>query len=166
MKQLFCSTKYIFKNLLKFARETLVANGEGRVGHLGRRPNFGHMIVGLVLVIVVVSMHLLLIRGLDLSALVAIIVFNLLFVFLLFPLEGTLHRKVVLLMMGNNVGFMWYIIQLSFSDAFSFMNTETFRMVFLVARPLIDFVWIVAVWSISLSILTSYKIKREGLEKC
>ena len=137
-----------------------------RVGHLQRRPNYAHMAVGLALVTTIVSMHLLLIRGLDLSALVAIIVFNFLFVFLLFPLEGTLHRKTVLLLVGNTVGVLWYIIQLSFTDAFYFLNTETFRVVFLVAKPLIDFVWIVAVWSISLSMLTSYKIKRDVLKKC
>lgn len=143
-----------------------MGDDEGRVGHLQRRPNYVHMAVGLVLVTGIISLHLLLIRGLDLSALVAIIVFNFLFVFLLFPLEGPLHRKIVLLIVGNTVGVLWYIIQLSFTDAFYFLNTETFRIMLLVAKPLIDFVWIVAVWSISLSMLTSYKIKTERLEKC
>lgn len=137
-----------------------------RFGHLKRRPNLAHMAVGLVLATAIISLHLLLIRGPDLSALVAIIVFNFLFVFLLFPLEGTLPRKVVLLIAGNTVGVLWYIIQLSFTDAFSFLNTETFTIMLLVAKPIIDFVWIVTVWSISLSILTSYRIKTEGLEKC
>jgi hypothetical protein len=143
-----------------------VGGDEGRVGHLTRRPNLVHMAFGLVLVTGIVSLHPLLISGLDISALVSIIFFNFLFVFLLFPLEGPLLRKVVLLIVGNIVGILWYIIQLSFTDAFSFLNTETFKIMFLVAKPLIDFVWIVAVWSLSLSMLTSYKIKMEGLEKC
>jgi hypothetical protein len=142
-----------------------VADDEKRGGHLKRRPNFVHMAVGLVLVTSVISLDLQLVSGLDLPALVAIIFFNYLFVFLLFPLEGPLSRKIVLLLVGNSVGFVWYIIQVSFLDVFSFLNTETFRIVFLVAKPLIDFVWIVAVWSLSLSVMTSYKIKMEGLEK-
>ncbi len=143
-----------------------MAGDEKRFGHLERRPNFVHMAIGLVLVTSVLSLDLQLVRGLDPPALVAIILFNYLFVFLLFPLEGPFSRKIFLLIVGNAVGFVWYIIQTSFLDAFSFLNTETFRIMFLVAKPLIDFVWIVAVWSLSLSILTSYKIKMEGLEKC
>jgi len=105
------------------------------------------------------------IRKLDLPALVAIIFFNLLFVFLLFPLEGPLLRKIVLLIAGNNVGALWYIIQLSFEDAFFFLNTDLFKIIFLVAKPLIDFVWIVTVWSLSLSVLASYRGKMERLGK-
>jgi hypothetical protein len=91
--------------------------------------------------------------------------FNLLFLFLLFPLEGPLFRKIVLLIAGNLVGALWYIIQLSFEEAFFFLNTDLFKIIMLVAKPLIDFVWIVAVWSPSLSVLASYRIKMEGVEK-
>ena len=137
-----------------------------RVGHRKRRPNFVHMAVGFVLVTSIITLNLQLLHGLDMLALAAIIFFNYLFVFLLFPLEVPLTRKIVLLIAGNTVGFVWYIIQVIFSDAFSFLNTETFTIMFLVAKPLIDFVWIVAVWSLSLAALTSYKNKREGQEKC
>jgi len=88
----------------------LTGDGE-RVGHLKMRPNFFHMAVGSVLVTAIIVLHVQLIRKLDLPALVAIIFFNLLFVFLLFPLEGPLLRKIVLLIAGNNVGALWYIIQ-------------------------------------------------------
>ncbi len=138
---------------------------EKSFGHLKMRPNFVHMAAGSVLVTAIIVLHVQLIRKLDLPALVAIVFFNLLFVFLLFPLEGPLLRKVVLLIVGNIVGAFWYIIQLSFADAFLFLNAETFTIMFLVAKPLIDFVWIVAVWSLSLSALTSYKMKTERLEK-
>jgi hypothetical protein len=142
-----------------------VAGNEERLGHLKMRPNFFHMAIGSVLVTAIIVLHVQLIRKLDLPALVAIIFFNLLFVFLLFPLEGPLLRKVVLLIAGNNVGALWYIIQLLFQDAFFFLSTDTFKIIFLVAKPLIDFVWIVAVWSLSLSVLASYKRKTERLEK-
>lgn len=137
---------------------------EKRFGHLKMRPNFLHMAVGAVLVIAIIVLHVQLIRRLDLSALAAISFFNLLFVLLLFPLEGPLFRKIVLLIAGNSVGALWYLIQLSFADAFFFLNTETFKIIVLVAKPFIDFVWIVAIWSLSLSVLASYR-KTERLEK-
>jgi hypothetical protein len=142
-----------------------VASSRERLGHLKMRPNFFHMAVGSVLVTAIIVLHVQLIRKLDLPALVAIIFFNLLFVFLLFPLEGPLLRKVVLLIAGNSVGALWYIIQLSFEDAFFFLNTDLFKIIVLVAKPLIDFVWIVSVWSLSLSVLASYRRKTERLEK-
>ena len=129
------------------------------------RPNFFHMAVGSVLVTTIIFLHLQLIRKFDLPALAAIGFFNLLFLFLLFPLEGPLLRKIVLLIAGNHVGALWYIIQLSFEDAFLFLNTDLFKIIALIAKPLIDFVWIVAVWSLSLSVLASYRIRMERLEK-
>lgn len=143
---------------------TLVAGDEKGFGHLKMRPNFFHMAVGSILVAAIIVLHVQLIRRLDLPALAAISFFNLLFVFLLFPLEGPLLRKIILLIAGNSVGALWYIIQLSFEDAFFFLNTETLKIIVLVAKPLIDFVWIVAVWSLSLSVLASYR-KTERLEK-
>ena len=142
----------------------MASRGE-RLGHVKLRPNFFHMAVGSVLVTAIIVLHVQLIRKLDLPSLVAIIFFNLLFVFLLFPLEGPLLRKVVLLMAGNSVGAFWYIIQLSFEDTFLFLNTDLFKIIVLVAKPLIDFVWIVSIWSLSLSVLSSYRGKMERLEK-
>jgi hypothetical protein len=141
-----------------------VAGNEKRLGHLKMRPNFFHMAIGSFLVIAIIILHVQFIRKLDLLALVAIGFFNLLFVFLLFPLEGPLLRKVVLLIVGNHVGALWYIIQLSFENAFFFLNTDLFKIIFLVAKPLIDFVWIVSIWSLSLSVLAPYKRKTERLE--
>jgi hypothetical protein len=123
------------------------------------------MAVGSVLVAAIIVLQVQLISKLDPSALVSIGFFNLLFVFLLFPLEGPLLRKVVLLIVGNSVGALWYIIQLSFEDALFFLNTDFVKIIVLVAKPLIDFVWIVSIWSLSLSVLASYKRKTERLEK-
>jgi hypothetical protein len=142
-----------------------LASKEDRFGHLRIRPNFFHMAVGSALVTTIIFLSFQLIPAFGLPALVAIGFFNLLFLFLLFPLEGPLLRKTVLLIGGNTVGVLWYFIQLSFGEAFLALNTGTFKIMILVAKPLIDFVWIVAVWSLSLSVLASYRIKMEGLEK-
>jgi hypothetical protein len=163
-RMFFCSTNYLCRKPLKCARGTLVASNEERLGHLKMRPNFFHMAVGLVLVAAIIFLQVQLIKF-DPPALIAIGFFNLLFVFLLFPLEGPLLRKVVLLIAGNHVGALWYIIQSSFAEAFFSLNADTFKTIMLVAKPLIDFVWIVAVWSLSLSVLASYKTKMERLEK-
>jgi hypothetical protein len=142
-----------------------MASREDRFGYLRMRPNLFHMAVGSVLVTTIIFLHTQLIPTFDLPALVAIGFFNLLFLFLLFPLEGPLLRKTVLLIGGNAVGVLWYLIQLSFKEVFLVLNSNTFKIITLVAKPLIDFVWIVAVWSLSLSVLASYRIKMERLEK-
>ena len=142
----------------------LRSKGE-RFENLHMKPNLVHLAVGSVFVAVIILVHVQLIRKLDLSALTAISFFNLLFLFLLFPLEGPLLRKVVLLIAGNQVGALWYIIQLSFEETFSFLNVDTFKIIILVAKPIIDFVWIVSIWSLSLSLLAPYKRKTERLEK-
>jgi len=143
----------------------LTGNGE-RFGHLKVRPNFVHMAIGSGFAAVIILSHFQLVQILDISALVAIIFFNLLFVFLLFPLEGTLLRKIVLLFAGNIVGLLWYLIQLSLKEAsMFFLSTDAFNIIILVAKPLIDFVWIVSIWSLSLSVLASAKRKTEGLER-
>jgi hypothetical protein len=143
----------------------LLANKENRLSSLRMRPNLFHMAIGSVLVTAIIVLHFQLIPTFDLPALVAIWFFNMLFLFLLFPLEGPLLRKTVLLIGGNIVGVLWYFIQSSFEEAFFVLNTGTFKVIILIAKPLIDFVWIVAVWSLSLSVLASYRIKRERLEK-
>lgn len=137
----------------------------GRDGYLKLRPNFIHMAVGAGLVITVIVFQFHIMLNFDLPAMFAIIFFNLLFLFLIFPLQGTLRRKVILLIAGNQVGFLWYAIQLLFEDAVLFLNADTFRIIFLVTKPLLDFVWIVAVWSISLSMMAQHKTKMERLEK-
>jgi hypothetical protein len=62
------------------------------------------MAVGSFLATVIILIQPQIIPLLTLSALIAIILFNLLFVFLLFPLDGPLLRKVGLLFAGNFVG--------------------------------------------------------------
>jgi hypothetical protein len=124
------------------------------------------MAVGSGFAAAIILSHFQLVQILDISALVAISFFNLLFVFLLFPLEGTLLRKIVLLFAGNSVGLLWYLIQLSLKEvSMFFLSTDAFKIIILLAKPLIDFVWIVSIWSLSLSVLASAKRKTERLEQ-
>jgi len=96
-------------------------------------------------------------------ALVSITIFNFLFVFLIFPLKGSLLRKVFLLVSGNIVGLAWYLIQSSFQLASAYhLGGEVFKVVYVVIEPIIDLIWIVSVWSLSLSVLASAQRRNEG----
>jgi hypothetical protein len=106
--------------MLKCVLVFLVTSNGERFGHIKVRPNFVHMAVGSGFAAAIILSHFQLVQILDMSALVAIIFFNLLFVFLLFPLEGTLLRKLALLFAGNIVGTLWYLIQLSLKEASNF----------------------------------------------
>lgn len=138
----------------------MTSNGE-RFDHIKVRPNFVHMAVGSVFAAVIILSHFQRVQILDISALVAISFFNLLFVFLLFPLEGTLLRKLALLFAGNIVGLLWYLIQLSLKEAsMFFLSIDAFKIIAVVVSPIIDFIWIVSLWSLSLSVLASAKKTR------
>ena len=154
----------IYVKMLKFVMGLLLTSSEERFEHLKLKPNFVHMAIGAGLAAAILLTHFRLVRIFDVSALVAISFFNVLFVCLLFPLEGTLLSKIALLFAGNSVGVLWCLIQLAFQEAsFFFLSTDAFKVIALIGKPLIDFVWIVSIWSLSLSVLASAKRKTERL---
>jgi hypothetical protein len=134
-----------------------------KLSHQRIRPNYVHMGVATVLVLALFCVHNWFLNFDD-ATVASIVFFNLLFLLLVFPLEGTFFRKMVLLIGGNHVGVLWYLVQLSFAETFLFLSTGT-KLISLVAKPLIDFVWIVVVWSFSLSVLVSSKTKSEKLKQ-
>lgn len=140
----------------------LLANEGERLEPPRVKPNILHMAVGSSLAAVIILAHFQLVPLLSLSALIAIVLFNLLFVFLLFPLEGSLLRKVGLLSAGNVVGALWYLIRSAFQEAsVLYLSIDAFKIIATVVSPIIDFIWIVSLWSLSLSVLASAK-KRGG----
>lgn len=130
-----------------------------RVGYLKLKPNFLHLFIGLVLMIFALILQFLWIGRLDNPTMVALVTFNLLFVFLLFPLDGSLFQKFILLISGNFVGILWYILQIFFEQTFFFTDLKFFRILVLLVKPLTDFMWLVVFWSFSLSIFSSKKLK-------
>jgi hypothetical protein len=123
------------------------------------------MAIGSVLVLPIMGLQVQLLCKLNPSSLIAISFFNLLFISLLFPLQGPLLRKFILLLIGNCVGTLWYIIQSSLKEAFSSLGTDTFEVITLLVKPVFDFLWVVILWSLSLSVLSSYRKKNERLEE-
>ena len=130
-----------------------------RVGYLKLRPNLFHLFVGIVLMIFTLIIQFLWIGQIYNPTMVALATFNLLFVFLLFPLDGSLSQKFILLISGNLVGILWYILQTFFEQIFFFIGVDIFRIMLLLVKPLTDFMWLVVFWSFSLSILSSTKLK-------
>jgi len=126
------------------------------------RPNYLHMSVGVGAAVVMFLVYLLLRCTPNEPAVVSIAIFNFLFIFLLFPLEGTLLRKVFLLVLGNLVGLAWYLIQSSFVAASApYLEAGAFKVVYVIVCPIINLVWIVSVWSLGLSVLASARRKKE-----
>jgi hypothetical protein len=141
----------------------LLAGNSQSFGHPKVTPNYTHMSVGVGTTAIILLIYLSLHHILDERALVSITIFNFLFVFLLFPLEGPLFRKVYLLVAGNIVGLLWYFIKSSFGEVSVFyFGTDALRIITVVIGPIIDLVWVVSVWSLSLSVLASAKKRNEG----
>ncbi len=130
-----------------------MSNNFVRIDNQNHGPNSRHVFVGLIVSLVTLLTCFELISSLGITAFVSIFFFNFLFVFLLFPLEGTISRKVMLLIAGNFVGIVWHLFLASFESVFLYFSTANLKIVFLVFLPLANFMWIVSLWSISLSIL-------------
>jgi len=125
-------------------------------------PNYLHLSVGVGLAITMLIAYSLLRYTPNETAMVSIAIFNFLFIFLIFPLEGSLLRKVFLLFSGNLVGLAWYLIQSSFVAASApYLEADASKVLYVIVYPVIDLVWIVSVWSLSLSVLASSRRRGE-----
>lgn len=96
------------------------------------------------------------------SGLLSIMIFGLLFVFLTFHLRGALWCKVVWLLFGGCVGLVWNLVRwpLILMAAYTF-GPSAFNILNYLTGPVLDFLWIVPVWSLGLSVLVSVE-KRGG----
>jgi len=94
------------------------------------------------------------------SALVSIMIFNLLSVLLTFPLRGPLWCKMLWLGLGNLVGLAWNLIRLSLMAVT--VGLGFFQIVYFAIWPAVDFMWIVPVWSLGLSALASVERRKRG----
>jgi len=95
------------------------------------------------------------------SGLFSIIIFGLLFVFLGFPLEGPLWLKIVWLEIGSFVGLVWSFIRLSTLALVAYhLGAGAFALADFVTSPVVDFLWVIPVWSLGLSAVVSTKRKK------
>lgn len=100
------------------------------------------------------------------SGLFSIIIFCLLFVFLAFPLKGPLWFKIAWLEFGSVVGLAWSFIRLSTAAIVAYhFGVGAFALVEFVTSPVIDFFWVIPVWSLGLSAVVSSKRKTTAQER-
>lgn len=92
-----------------------------------------------------------------------LIIFNFLFVSLTFPLDGTLTRKISMLLIGNIIGLFWNYLFSLFAYTVAYYLGEFFNTLYIILSPLVNLIWIVSFWSISLTALANSKDKKLGL---
>ncbi len=102
---------------------------------------------------------------LEISALVTILVFNILFIILTLPLKGPLWCKIAWLGMGNLIGVAWNLVRLSLITVATGIETGTSSLVNFILGPATDFVWLVPVWSLGLSVLSALEYQGEDKGK-
>ncbi len=91
-----------------------------------------------------------------------LIIFNFLFVSLTFPLDGTLTRKISMLLIGNVVGLFWNYLFSLFACTVAYYLGGFFNSLYIILSPFVNLVWIVSFWSLSLTALTNSKKQKAG----
>jgi hypothetical protein len=92
-----------------------------------------------------------------------LIIFNFLFVSLIFPLNGTLTRKLSMLLAGNVIGLFWnYVFSLFVAAVVNYFG-EFFNTLYMILNPFVNLIWVVSFWSISLTVLANSKIENRRL---
>ena len=119
-----------------------------------------HSILGFFAGIIVTYIVILCFYCVNNEAALMLIVFNFLFVSLVFPLDGAFIKKIMLLLIGNVIGLLWNSVFSSFSYVAACYFGEFLNVLYVILNPLLNFVWVVSFWSISLSILASSKTKK------
>jgi len=89
-----------------------------------------------------------------------LVIFNFLFISLIFPLRRKLGKKLTLLLVGNMIGLLWNTIFSMFAYTAVHFIGEVFNVFYMILNPLLNLVWIVSFWSISLSFLASSRDSR------
>lgn len=90
-----------------------------------------------------------------------VLFFDGLFVFLVFPLNGPLFYKMLLVVGGHMVGLAWGCF-LSFVGAnLTYYCGSGFNCLYVVVCPFLELLWVVSMWAVGLSVLASVKKRGE-----
>jgi hypothetical protein len=82
-----------------------------------------------------------------------LVIFNFLFVSLMFQLQGAINRKLCLLTLGNVIGLCWNYTFNYFDVAGTISFGENFNTLYMVFFPFLSSLWIISFWSLTLSVL-------------
>jgi len=117
-----------------------------------RRSILGFFSGVIVIYIIILSFYLV-----NSEAALILMIFDFLFVSLVFPLDGSFAKKIMLLLIGNVIGLLWNSVFSSFSYVAACYFGEFLNVLFVILNPLLNLIWVVSFWSISLSVLASSK---------
>jgi len=121
--------------------------GSFRTDHL----TFGVLTGITISCIIPISLHI----GIELTF--QLLVFNFFYVFLTFPLNGKLTKKLYMLLIGNFICVSWNQLFILFAATAAEYFRSSFEVLFIILNPLLNLVWIVSFWSISLTLLGASK---------
>jgi hypothetical protein len=122
-----------------------------------------HLLFGFFIV-AIISYMLLLPSFFNNESAYMLVIFNLIFVSLTFPLDGTLTRKISMLLIGNVVGLFWNYLFSLFAYTVDYYLGGFFNSLYIILSPFVNLVWIVSFWSISLTLLTNSKDEKLRIE--
>ena len=92
-------------------------------------------------------------RFINIETVIMLLIFNFLFISLIFQLNGALNRKLGMLALGNIIGLFWNFIFHSFAVVGVMYFGEIFGAFYTIFYPLLNLMWIVSFWSLSLAAL-------------
>jgi hypothetical protein len=117
-----------------------------------RRSILGFFAGVIVIYVILLSFYLV-----NNQAALMLMIFDFLFVSLVFPLDGSFVKKIALLLIGNVIGLLWNSVFSSFSYVAACYFGEFLNVLYMILNPLLNLIWVVSFWSISLSVLASSK---------
>jgi hypothetical protein len=92
-------------------------------------------------------------RLINLQSTVTLLIFNILFVSLIFQLNGSVLKKIFMLTAGNMIGLFCNLIFYYFSLAGYDYFGVAFNAFYTLIYPILNLMWIVPFWSLSLGFL-------------
>lgn len=120
-----------------------------------------HLLAGLIAA-AASSFVLALSQQFRLDTLVLLVFFNFLFASFVFPLSGTLHWKLGLLIVGDVMGLFWNSLFSQFIGSVGEYWGGVTTFLYVILNPVLNLVWFVALYSVSLTILARPKRMRAG----
>ncbi len=121
---------------------------------------FSFLLLQIIVLCLIVSY-----RFVNLESTITLLIFNFLFASLTFQLNGAFNRKLGMLAIGNSVGLGWNFVFYYFSLAGAVYFGKVFEVFYTVVYPLLNIMWIVPFWSLSLGFLPKIQIKNSQVNR-
>ncbi len=110
-----------------------------------------HLVFG-ILVGIIVSFMLSFLFHTNTELTSMLLIFNILFTLLTFPLNGVLTKKLCMLLLGNVICLVWNSLFLLFAVATAEYFGSSFEVLYMILNPFLNLIWVVSFWSMSLTI--------------